>query len=301
MLFSVIIPVYNARLTLDQCIRSVLSQETQDLEVCIVDDGSTDGSDSICDTWARTDSRIKVHHQSNKGVSSARNKGLEMATGDWITFLDSDDTIEGAYFPINPNDDIYDLYIQNGNVSHLPAEKIPPQDYHGFLRRMAHTTPMRGIYAKFIRRSIVTRYNIRFDSDQRVGEDTLFFMDYLSHANAVEIIDSGLYVVNTIPEDDWIRKYHFTREEAYSFFDTFILHYKNLPILLPKLAQAIYDIFELMANKDEDIPLSWKLHPAVLGVKRLQFPVRSREFRIRCNLAKFLSFFYIPLKHNKNA
>ena len=117
MLFSVIIPVYNARLTLDQCIRSVLSQETQDLEVCIVDDGSTDGSDSICDTWARTDSRIKVHHQSNKGVSSARNKGLEMATGDWITFLDSDDTIEGAYFPINPNDDIYDLYIQNGNVS----------------------------------------------------------------------------------------------------------------------------------------------------------------------------------------
>ena len=224
-----------------------------------------------------------------------------MAEGDWITFLDSDDTIDGAYFPINPNDSNCDLFIQNGNVSPLPAERIPPQDYYDFLKRMGHTTAMRGVYAKFIKRSIVNRYHIRFDSSQRVGEDTLFFMDYLSHATSVEIIDSGLYIVNTIPEDDWIRKYHFTRKEAYHFFETFILHYKHLPIPLPKLAQAIYDIFEELANKDDEIPLSWKLHPSVLGVKRLQFPVRSREFRIRCDIAKLLSLFYIPLiKDNNN-
>lgn len=89
---SVIIPVYNVKEYLDQCLKSVLQQECScDLEVILIDDGSTDGSEHICDEYSFLDSRIKVFHKENSGLSSARNLGIDEAAGDYIVFLDSDD------------------------------------------------------------------------------------------------------------------------------------------------------------------------------------------------------------------
>lgn len=88
---SVIIPVYNAVAHLGACIASVLSQTHRDLEVILVDDGSTDGSGELCDTFAATDSRVHVIHQQNGGIGAAQNAGLDAATGDFITFCDNDD------------------------------------------------------------------------------------------------------------------------------------------------------------------------------------------------------------------
>ena len=99
---SVIIPVYNAEKTLRRCVDSVLGQtfraEEVLLEVLLVDDGSTDGSGSVAEEYARTDSRVKVFHREHGGLSSARNCGLDHATGDWIAFVDADDWIEGDAF-----------------------------------------------------------------------------------------------------------------------------------------------------------------------------------------------------------
>ena len=86
-LFSIIAPIYNAEHYLRRCINSILNQNFTDFELILVDDGSTDNSGEICDTYVKQDHRIKVFHQENKGVSAARNVGLENAQGEWITFV----------------------------------------------------------------------------------------------------------------------------------------------------------------------------------------------------------------------
>lgn len=93
MLFSVIIPVYNAESTLARCVSSVLSQRDVDMEVILVDDGSTDSSLSICRNLASTDARVSLITKPNGGLSSARNAGIEVARGEYVTFVDSDDSI----------------------------------------------------------------------------------------------------------------------------------------------------------------------------------------------------------------
>lgn len=89
--FSVVIPVYKTEEYLDCCVESVAAQTYRDLEIILVDDGSPDGSGAMCDAWAQRDSRVKVVHQENGGLSAARNTGIRNATGDYVLFLDSDD------------------------------------------------------------------------------------------------------------------------------------------------------------------------------------------------------------------
>lgn len=95
---SVIVPTFNVRLYVEECIESLLSQEYQELEIIIVDDGSTDGSSEVCDKIQKKDSRIKVIHQKNGGLSSARNTGLHNASGEYISFIDSDDLVSPTMF-----------------------------------------------------------------------------------------------------------------------------------------------------------------------------------------------------------
>ena len=94
MLISVIVPVYKVEPYLNRCVDSILGQTYQNLEVILVNDGSKDGSGSICDAYAQKDSRIRVIHKENGGLSSARNAGMDAATGEYITFVDSDDWLE---------------------------------------------------------------------------------------------------------------------------------------------------------------------------------------------------------------
>lgn len=91
---SIIVPVYNVAPYLDQCVQSVLGQRFTDFEMLLIDDGSSDGSGAICDRWAAADSRIRVFHQTNSGVSAARNAGLQVSRGAYIGFIDPDDWIE---------------------------------------------------------------------------------------------------------------------------------------------------------------------------------------------------------------
>ncbi len=93
-LISVIVPVYNVELYLEKCIHSIIQQTYKNIEILLIDDGSLDKSKEICDAFAKEDSRIKVFHQKNRGLSAARNKGIELATASYLMFIDSDDFIE---------------------------------------------------------------------------------------------------------------------------------------------------------------------------------------------------------------
>lgn len=90
---SVVVPVHNVALYLDDCIRSLCGQAHADIEIVLVDDGSTDGSSEICDQWASQDERVRVIHQENQGSSAARNAGIEVSTGHYLTFVDADDLV----------------------------------------------------------------------------------------------------------------------------------------------------------------------------------------------------------------
>ena len=93
-LISVIVPVYNVAKYMDRCMKTVCGQTYKNLEILVIDDGSTDGSSALCDKWAAADSRIRLIRQPNQGLSAARNTALDVATGEWIAFVDSDDWIE---------------------------------------------------------------------------------------------------------------------------------------------------------------------------------------------------------------
>ena len=110
---SVIIPVYNVEKYLEECIQSVLKQTYKNLEIILVDDGSPDNCPKMCDEWAKKDSRIKVIHKQNGGASSSRNTGLDVMTGDFMCFIDSDDFIAKNYIEVLYNN----LIETNSDVS----------------------------------------------------------------------------------------------------------------------------------------------------------------------------------------
>ena len=120
MKISVIVPVYNCEPYLPACLDSILNQTYSDLEIIVVDDGSTDGSPAICDAYTQKDARIRVIHQENQGVSVARNTGLDIASGEFIAFVDSDDTLEP---------DMYQLLMElaqthQADIAHCGYKKV---------------------------------------------------------------------------------------------------------------------------------------------------------------------------------
>lgn len=131
---SVIVPVYNIKEYLERCVRSICNQSYKNLEIILVDDGSTDGSGDICDRLAKEDDRIRVFHKENGGSSSARNLGIREATGDYLGFIDSDDYIEPDMYELLA-DGIVRYGLQMSQISrdeidekgnHMPDVCIPP-------------------------------------------------------------------------------------------------------------------------------------------------------------------------------
>lgn len=108
-LISVIVPIYNVEAYLDRCVRSIVEQTYENLEIILVDDGSPDNCPAMCDAWAERDSRIRVIHKDNGGLSDARNAGMEIANGEFIAFVDSDDWIEPGFLT-----ELHEAMVQTG-------------------------------------------------------------------------------------------------------------------------------------------------------------------------------------------
>ena len=123
-IISIIVPVYNTEEYLDKCILSIMAQTYADFELLLIDDGSTDSSGSICDKYAAQDSRVRVFHKENGGVSRARNLGIDNSKGDYLLFLDSDDWLASDTFEIlhrtlereDADCVIFGFYQTSGNI-----------------------------------------------------------------------------------------------------------------------------------------------------------------------------------------
>lgn len=192
---SVIVPVYKVENYIGKCIESILSQTFKDFELILVDDGSPDNSGKICDSYAQKDSRILVIHKTNGGVSSARNTGIEKSNGEWLCFIDSDDTIEKDYL-----DDFgleqyrSELYIQ-GYKKIVKNEVQEIRDFtkfcgDSFIEILAYLEDERIINSpcfKLYSKSIILSNDIRFDINTSYGEDHLFSLDYVSQISNAHI------------------------------------------------------------------------------------------------------------------
>ncbi len=123
-MISVIVPVYNVESCLGKCLDSILEQTYRDFELLLIDDGATDSSGDICERYAKTDERIKVFHKPNGGLSDARNYGIERASGDYLTFIDSDDYIIANYLEV-----LYKMATENNaEISAVSCEEVYDMD-----------------------------------------------------------------------------------------------------------------------------------------------------------------------------
>lgn len=193
---SVIIPAYMTEATLDRCIGSVASQHVDGLEIILVDDGSPDQCPRICDDWAQRDSRITVIHQPNGGLSSARNAGLDIAKGEYITFVDSDDYIApDTYRPLLSEIGEADI-LEYPIAGRLPLAKQTYdsiQDYWLHGKAYLHTYAWNKIYRSGLFR------DVRFPVG-KVFEDAYTLPLLLKRAHRVATTDSGLYHYYTNPK-----------------------------------------------------------------------------------------------------
>lgn len=203
---SIVIPVYNAGKYLRNTIESIINQTYRNIEVILVDDGSKDNSLEICNEYAIKDKRIVVvHSKINKGVSHARNKGIDLVTGEYILFIDSDDTINKEYvfemMKIN-KDDVYDLVICNFENIYIDEKNITKKkniidisslsgnffcDY--YYLKSTLLTP----WGKLYKISIIKEKKIRFSEKMTTAEDYMFNLAYYEFVKKYKYINLYLY------------------------------------------------------------------------------------------------------------
>ena len=214
-LISIIVPVYNAQDYLRRCVNSILSQTYRDIEVILIDDGSTDKSGGICDTFALLDERAKVFHIPNCGVSSARNLGISKAKGEWITFIDSDDWLnKDALETLSQRWDT-DMVVGDFTISHREKRYLCENDWHmitgdligyltNYLKRPSGYSMFVYVWGRLFKTSIIKTNFIRFNTQLKIFEDTLFLMDYLCHCNSVQYVRKHVYnfYVNEHPSSE---------------------------------------------------------------------------------------------------
>ncbi len=201
MKLSIVIPVYRTEDTLDRCVESVLRQDTPDMEVILVDDGSPDSCPVCCDEWAARDPRIRVIHKTNGGLSDARNAGIDSATGEYVTFVDSDDYLaEDTYGPLmqrleqaNGIDILeYPIYVHYGSPRQHLLDFTPEATYHDMETYWLDGQAYQHTYAcnKIFRRNLFDE--VRFPVG-RVFEDVHTLPRLLKKTGTVQTVSQGLY------------------------------------------------------------------------------------------------------------
>lgn len=203
-IISVIVPVFNAEKYLARCVESILNQTFQFFELLLVDDGSTDASSFICDSY-KYDERVQVIHQANQGVSAARNNGIDNASGDYIVFVDSDDFLEPNAFDVlltYIGDNAYDLVCGSFQLvfpsgmrcsRKLKREDLLPNQLAAVCYEINFDVILGSVWGKLYRKDIIQNYKIRFPSDISYAEDNIFNIQYYRYIKKAILLDNVVY------------------------------------------------------------------------------------------------------------
>ncbi len=318
-LVSIVIPVYNVEKYLDRCVQSVINQTYKNLEIILVDDGSTDASPEICDGWVEKDNRISVIHKRNEGAGMARNVGIAQASGKYILFFDSDDFVDlqavekcvkiaeehTCDVVLYGRGDAYsdgkvvekDIRIEKEIFEHdeIKEELLPGL----FTYKLGY-----GVSAcdKMYKLDIIRKFNCRFPEEKGLtSEDACFNLEFLPHASRAGAMKDNLYFYYK-REQSFSRTFRADRQEKNDAFFRKALGYvkdKNLPPKVETYITARYHIYTLSAMKQlvsSDLPkrerrarlkeiLRSSVVRASLGTDVLR--VHKKSLRIFYTLLKF--------------
>lgn len=327
-MISIIIPVYNSEKFLHKCVNSVLHQTFQDWELILVDDGSSDSSGRICDIFAQNNPKVRTIHKENGGVSSARNAGLDVAIGEYVMFVDSDDWIgprlcQELVDGIRQSDIViggYKAFFAKRQVEHVAKEnKVQfPEEFSTISVQLYENSLLNAPFSKLYRRSLIGTQ--RFDENTRLGEDFLFNLEYLPKCRYISTVPSSGYVYNVLNENSATK--NFRQDDLsqiiylYKMGKTFAAHYgfwgetcssmkKQLFLNGVNLLQLLF-YSDYKQDKQERLAMEILSNPAFKEVCSADFPLPLKYaiprklckknnliglelfFRIKQNLTKYI-------------
>jgi len=238
-LISIIVPIYNRQFFLKNCIMSIINQSYRNLEVILVNDGSTDNSLLICKEFANEDSRVKIIDIKNSGVGTARNVGLQNAKGDFIQFVDSDDLITVTMCEtlisnqIKYNADIvicgFDNIDKNGNHLFFECSDITIctiEDFYDNFGLLLEKNLLRSPVNKLYKKTIIDENNISFNTSFQIAEDALFNMTYYNYCHKTIVIPDILYYCTV--HNETIRLTNRLHDDYFYIQNMFYLNIINL-------------------------------------------------------------------------
>ena len=222
-LISVIVPVWNGEKYLAKCVESVISQSLKDMEIILVDDGSTDGTWALMERLAARDERIRILHQANGGVSEARNAGIELSCGRYIRFVDADDCLPPdsmRHLAEKAQEDDCDLVLAAytevlgrhrcqrdlGRCEDL----VDNDEFLRRLERLSNSFYYGVLWNKLFRGDIIREHQVRFVSGLNWGEDFAFVMSYLAHAERIRYTMTPVYDYRRNPKGAVVRQFFHT-------------------------------------------------------------------------------------------
>lgn len=205
---SVIVPVYNTEDRIKICVESICKQTYKQLQIVVVNDGSTDRTASILSELQKKDDRIQIIKQTNAGVSCARNVGLQAAVGEWIAFVDADDYLEPSYVEtlLKNREELTDIIICGYKLREENIEKTAPlqpkeifEGDNGLVKLLARSgweqqLSLWNPWGKLISGKLIRQQNLLFDEKISLGEDTLFVLEYYGCARKIVCIYDPLYI-----------------------------------------------------------------------------------------------------------
>lgn len=234
-LVSVIVPAYNAEKYIVKCIESVIKQTYSNLELILVDDGSTDTTGRLCDKYSKEDKRVCVIHKKNAGVAAARNTGLQAATGKYIVFLDSDDWLDLDIVECavkNYREDCLNLWgfvcywpnnvIETERLVVLPLaqnELVANAIYLSTSKEYNLGNYYRATCGKIFERNLIENYQIAFPEGLFIGEDAVFLVNYLTRVTGINLVSQRGYNYNHLNENSATTKYqsHLYEQSEYQY------------------------------------------------------------------------------------
>lgn len=222
---SIIIPAYNADKTIDKCLNSILKQSYQNIEIIIVNDGSTDDTYSICCKYAERYSNLIVIDMKNEGVSKARNTGLMRACGDWILFLDADDYVDSNFCNVIYDANNADLIICS--YADVYDKKIVKNTY----RKAGYSNSINGVgeligvsnlayvWGKFYKKEIIDKHFVSFNESLDYGEDNIFVLTYCKYISSCFVTKNKFYFFTHKQEGSLSKQYVDNIDEFIKLFN----------------------------------------------------------------------------------